>query len=328
MVVEKRLKVALVQESPVFLNLPASILKAKALIGKAAATGAKMVVFPETWLPGYPVWLDTAKEAALWDHQGAKSLYRLLCQNSLALGSEPFRQLQCIAGEKRIQLVMGCHEINGNTLYNTMVFFSANGQDFQIHRKLIPTYNEQMIWGRGDGSTLKTLDSELGPIGGLICWEHWMPLARAAMHARKEVVHVAQWPSVIELHQLASRHYAFEGRCFVLACGCVLSKKQVLEGFDSLEENEPEARRMLENMATGADDLLMTGGSAVIGPTAAYITPPSYDPRAIVYADLNPALIREAAMVMDTNGHYARPDVFSLSVNDAPMGPVDFLTEK
>jgi predicted amidohydrolase len=328
MTIEKKIKVALVQDSPVFLNLDASIIKAKKLVERASQEGAEIVVFPETWLPGYPVWLDTAKEAALWNHPGAKSLYRILCQNSLEIGSFQFHELRSFAAKKEVYLVMGCHEIDGNTLYNTMIFFPANGQDVKIHRKLMPTYNEKMIWGAGDGSTLNTMDSHFGPMGGLICWEHWMPLARAAMHAKKEVVHVAQWPSVIELHQIASRHYAFEGRCFVLACGCVLSKKQVLQGFDSLGKNEPDARKLLENIDREDDDLLMTGGSAVIGPGADYVTPPAYGPHTIVYADLDPVLIRVAAMVMDTNGHYARPDVFSLTVNDRPAKPVEFLTKK
>jgi predicted amidohydrolase len=328
MMVAKKIKVALVQDSPIFLNLDASIIKAKELVGRASQDGAEMVVFPETWLPGYPVWLDTAKEAALWNHQGAKSLYRLLCQNSLEIGSPQFHELRSLAEEKGVHLVMGCHEIDGNTLYNTMIFFPANGQAVKIHRKLMPTYNEKMIWGVGDGSTLNTIDSCCGPIGGLICWEHWMPLARAAMHAKKEVIHVAQWPSVIELHQIASRHYAFEGRCFVLACGGTLSKKQVLEGFDSLEKHEPDARKLLESIEKDDDDLLMTGGSAVIGPGADYITQPSYEAHVIIYADLDPVLIQEAAMVMDTNGHYARPDVFSLTVNDRPAKTVEFLIGK
>jgi predicted amidohydrolase len=139
---------------------------------------------------------------------------------------------------------------------------------------------------------------------------------------------VAQWPSVIELHQIASRHYAFEGRCFVLACGGTLSKKQVLEGFDSLEKHEPDARKLLESIEKDDDDLLMTGGSAVIGPGADYITQPSYEAHVIIYADLDPVLIQEAAMVMDTNGHYARPDVFSLTVNDRPAKTVEFLIGK
>ena len=325
---KKKFKVALVQNPPVFLNLDASLLKAKALIEKAVHCRASMVVFPETWLPGYPIWLDNAKGAALWNHPGTKSLYRLLCQNSLKIGSPQFHEMRTIAKEKKVHLVMGCHEIDGNTLYNTMIFFPANGLDVQIHRKIMPTYNEKMIWGQGDGSTLSTIESDFGTIGGLICWEHWMPLARAAMHAKKEVVHIAQWPSVIELHQMASRHYAFEGRCFVLACGCVLTKKNVLKGFDSLGLNEPEARVMLNSIASDDDHYLMSGGSCVIQPDASFLVEPKFYDETIIYAELAFDLIGESSMVMDTDGHYSRPDIFSLTIDTTPKKNVRFLTGK
>lgn len=142
---------------------------------------------------------------------------------------------------------------------------------------------------------------------------HGLILLRAAMHAGQEQVHVAQWPSVIDLHQVASRHYAFEGSCFVLACGTVLTKKDVMEGFDSLEVNEPEAYRMLDRMASGKGHYLMIGGSCVVQPDARFLTRPVLQEEIIVYAELDFNLIIESNLVMDTNGHYSRPDIFSLS---------------
>ncbi|MCG8618626.1 MAG: carbon-nitrogen hydrolase family protein [Desulfobacterales bacterium] len=313
---------AMIQESPVFLNLKASMEKTEDLIEKAAGAGAGLVVFPETWLPGYPVWLDNAKGAAMWNQPGAKSLYRILCEN--AVTEVELKKLSQMAGKNKVDLVMGCHEIDGNTLYNTMVFCPSTGGKAVVHRKLMPTYNEKLIWGWGDGSTLSTMDTAVGCVGGLICWEHWMPLARAAMHAKKEVIHAAQWPSVIDLHQIASRHYAFEGRCFVLACGTVMTKAEALSGFDSLDIDAPEARDMLASIQGGGDTLLMTGGSAAIGPDAGYVTEPVYEKRDIFMADLDLKGITESAMVLDTDGHYARPDIFSLTVNEAPMGSVVF----
>ncbi|MEH0020792.1 MAG: carbon-nitrogen hydrolase family protein [Desulfobacter sp.] len=314
--------VALVQIPPVFLNLEASLSKVETLVEKAAKQGAALVVFPETWLPGYPVWLDNAPEAAMWNHPGARALYRILCDN--APTKDHLLKLARIARKNRIDLVMGCHEIDGNTLYNTMVFCTGDGAGPVVHRKLMPTYNEKLIWGWGDGATLNTVPTGAGTIGGLICWEHWMPLARAAMHAKKEAIHVAQWPSVIELHQMASRHYAFEGRCFVLACGTVISKGEVMEGFASLDIDAPDALKMLASIKGDDDTLVMTGGSAVIGPDAAYVAEPVFENRDILMADLNLNMIRESAMVLDTDGHYARPDVFSLVVNEAPMPSVRF----
>lgn len=324
--VQKKIRAALVQDAPVFLNLEASLKKAEDLVDRAVDKGADLVVFPETWLPGYPVWLDNAKEAALWDHPGAKALYRILMEN--AVGRQEMDQLSKLAQSRKVDLAMGLHEILGNTLYNSLCLFSGQGEPSVIHRKLMPTYNEKLIWGWGDGSTLKTLETGAGNLGGLICWEHWMPLARAAMHARKEVIHVAQWPSVIDLHQMASRHYAFEGRCFVLACGTVLSKQEAVDGFDSLGLDQPQAREMLTSIEGSGDRLLMRGGSAAIAPDASYVTEPLFETREIIMADLDLSLISEAAMVLDTDGHYARPDVFQLRVNEAPMKGVDFSSEQ
>lgn len=319
-------RVGVVQHPPVFLNLDASVEKARGLVSEAASGGAQVVVFPETWLPGYPVWLDYAPRAALWDYAPAKALYRVLAQNSPAIPGPHLDTLKAMAHQHSVYLVMGAHERLGGTLHNTMILIADDGETMCIHRKLVPTYTERMVWGRGDGSTLGVLPSRHGTIGGLICWEHWMPLARAAMHAQSEVLHVAQWPGVKELHLLASRHYAFEGQCFVVAAGCILSKGEALDGIDSLDAREPEARSLLESMPGRPDELLLPGGSAVIGPDAMYVSGPLYGEAGIVYADVDPARIEEGHLALDTNGHYARPDVFRLEVDDRPQPGVVFLS--
>ncbi len=316
--------VALVQMPPVFLNLDASLERAKTLVGEAGEKGARIIVFPETWLPGYPVWLDNSPGAAQWDHAGAKALYGILHDNALEIESTPFSSLCAMAKKHGVSLAMGCHEKQGASLYNSQILISGVDGRVQCRRKLMPTYNERLIWGRGDGGGLDTVETEAGPMGGLICWEHWMPLARAAMHARNEVVHVAQWPSVNDLHHLASRHYAFEGGCFVLAAGTVLSRGEVLEGFDSLGLDCPEAREMLAATAESDGDLLMTGNSAVIGPDAGYVLEPAGSVREILHSRLEMGRIAEAGLVMDSAGHYSRPDIFSLGVNTRPMAGVEF----
>ncbi|WLT30260.1 carbon-nitrogen hydrolase family protein [Geothrix sp. PMB-07] len=308
------LRVAIVQQPPVFLNLEASLARAETLVAEAARADAKLVAFPETWLPGYPVWLDEAPDAARWDHPGAKALYQLLAEQSLQIPGPHVDRLRALAARYRVDLVMGAHERRGGTLYNVMLFLSADGERHALHRKLTPTYTERLIWGQGDGSTLATLDTDHGTLGGLICWEHWMPLARAAMHAKHEVVHVAQWPAVGELHQLASRTYAFEGQCFVLAAGCVLSKADVLDGLASLSQTSGPAFEMLASMPGDAGHLYKNGGSAIIAPDARYLVPPSHE-AAILHADLDPSLVTQGHLVLDTAGHYARPDVFQLSVD-------------
>lgn len=317
------LPVAIVQHPPVFLNLEASLQRAEALVAEAARNGAKLIAFPETWLPGYPVWLDEAPDAARWDHPGAKELYQVLAEQSLSIPGPHADRLRALAARHQVDLVMGAHERRGGTLYNVMLFLSADGNRHALHRKLTPTYSERLIWGQGDGSTLATLDTGHGTVGGLICWEHWMPLARAAMHAKQELVHVAQWPAVGELHQLASRAYAFEGQCFVLAAGCILSKADVLDGLASLGRASGPAFEMLASMPGEAGHLYKNGGSAVIAPDASYLAPPCHE-AAILYADLDPGLAARGHLVLDTAGHYARPDVFQLHVDTRPKEGVTF----
>jgi predicted amidohydrolase len=323
-----RVKVAVVQHAPVFLNLKASLLKASELIKEAADHGAEVIAFPETWLPGYPVWLDYAPNAALWDHPPANALYQTLVKNSVSIPGPNLDKLLQAAGDTGAYVIMGPHERLGGTLYNTMIYLDRDGQEFGVHRKLMPTYTERLVWGRGDESTLSVLNTDHGILGGLICCEHWIPLARAAMHAKNETMHVAQWPSVKDLHQLASRHYAFEGGCFVLAAGCVLSRRNVLEGYRSLGLASDEGLEILEAMPGEEDDLILNGGSAVIGPDAGYLAGPVFDKSGIIYADLQLEHIIKGQLVLDTNGHYARPDVFRLEVNDQPQLGVLFESQR
>jgi predicted amidohydrolase len=248
----------------------------------------------------------------------------LLVENAISIPGGHLETLLAIAQKTDTYVIMGAHEHLGGTLYNTMLFLHRDGQTFQLHRKLVPTYTERLIWGRGDGSTLGVLNTECGHIGGLICWEHWMPLARAALHARFETVHVAQWPAVKELHQLASRHYAFEGQCFVLAAGCVLSRRDVIEGFQSLGRPDNPALEILEGIPGGDDALLQSGGSAIIGPDANYLAGPVFEESCILYAEIQPGRITEGHLVIDTTGHYARPDVFHLEVDVQSRSDVTF----
>lgn len=304
-------RAALIQQPPEFLNLRESVAKLSDLARECAAEGAEIIVFPETWLPGYPIWLDDAPEAALWEHQPAKRLFGYLFENAVAIEAEEVRTLCGIAQETHAYLVVGIHEREGASLYNTTLYISPDGS-FKKHRKLTPTYTERLVWAVGDGSTLNVVETPYGTLGGLICWEHWMPLARAAMHAKHEVIHVAQYPTVHERHQIASRQYAFEGQCFVLASGCVMSKTNALEGFDSLGTDDTEVRALLESMRS---EELMRGGSAVISPDISYVAEPLFDDPATVYAELDLAKVYQGRLLMDTDGHYSRPDVFNLTVN-------------
>ncbi len=317
-------KVAIVQEPPVFLNLDASAEKALGHIKEAAASDANIVAFAECWLPGYPVWLDFAPGAALWDEAGAKALFRLLANNSVVAGDKYLEKFQALSAELNVFIVLGTHERDGATLYNTTFTFSPDGEKPVPHRKLVPTYTERLVWGRGDGSTLETVETPWGNLGSLICWEHWMPLARAAMHAKSEFLHVAQWPIVKDMHQVASRHYAFEGRCAVAAAGSIMTKGDVLAGFNSLGLNEPEAAKMLASMPGTDSDFIHNGGSAVIAADGSYLADPVFDRAGIISAEIDLNVQQEAAQTLDTAGHYSRPDVFELTVNTAPQPGVKF----
>jgi nitrilase len=310
---------AIAQDSPVFLNLKQSLAKACELIGRAAAQGAQLIAFPETWLPGYPVWLDLAPNAALWDYAPAKSLFALLYENSLTLDGPEVQALAEKAAEHGVLVVMGAHERVGGTLYNTMLYIGPQGL-LGLHRKLIPTYTERLIWGQGDGSTLTVVDTALGRIGGLICWEHWMPLARAAMHARQELVHVAQWPTCKEMSLVASRHYAFEGQCFVIAAGSMLTRDEALSNINGA------SRELLQDMPGARGDLLLSGGSAIISPNGDLLAGPWQGQTGILLAEIDPACFVEGRLLLDVDGHYSRPDVFRLEVNEAPRAGVVFTT--
>ncbi|MCA1616527.1 MAG: carbon-nitrogen hydrolase family protein, partial [Acidobacteria bacterium] len=265
-----KVKVAVVQSSPVFMNLEASLEKAVGLIEQAAGEGAGLVAFGETWLPGYPAWLDYCPGAALWNHEPTKRVFARLRQNSVEVPGVETERLGQAAREHDLVLVIGVNERvargpGNGTLYNSLLTFDADGSLVRHHRKLIPTYTERLVWGQGDGVGLEAADTKAGRVGGLVCWEHWMPLARQALHASGEHVHVAVWPTVHEMHQIASRHYAFEARCFVLAAGLVMRVRDLPPELDAPAE-----------FADRPDDLLLRGGSAVIGPDGRYLAGPVF----------------------------------------------------
>ena len=172
------------------------------------------------------------------------------------------------------------------------------------------------------------METKYGSVGGLICWEHWMPFARAVMHQKNEVIHLCQWPGVHDLHQLASRHYAFEGQCFTAAAGTFIKKKDVLNGFDSLGIKEKGARSLLESINGNKNKVLYSGGSAFIAPDSNYITDPVYNKSEIIYADLNLDLVNEGKLTLDSSGHYSRPDIFTLNVNNKVQSNLEFKSMK
>lgn len=293
-------RVAVVQ-AEVALDLAAGLEKTRSLAARAAASGAHLVAFPETWLPGYPAWLDHCRDAALWNHPPVKAEYARMSANSVVVSGDSGRALAAIARETAVTLVIGVVERvdsgpGRGTLYNTLLTYTPDGALANHHRKLMPTYTERLVWGAGDANGLHAVDTPAARVGGLICWEHWMPLARQALHDSGEDVHVAAWPTVHEMHQVASRHYAFEGRCFVLAAGSLLRMAAL--------------PRDLEVHPAREGDWALRGGSMIVGPDGRVLAGPAFEREEILSAELQLSEVREESMTLDVSGHYSRPDAF------------------
>ena len=304
-------RVAVVQ-AEVASSLSAGLASAAELTRDAATRGATLVVFPETWLPGYPVWLDLCRDAGLWNHPPVKSVFRRLAEESVAIPGPAATALGEIARTCGVTLIMGVSErvdagAGQGTLYNTILTHGSDGALLNHHRKLMPTYTERMVWGAGDAEGLRGVAIPVGDasarVGSLVCWEHWMPLARQALHESGEDIHAALWPTVHEMHQVSSRQYAFEGRCFVLAAG------SLMRAADLPPELEPHPDKV-----SAGDQWVMRGGSAIIGPDGSYIEEPVYDAPAMLIADLDLHRVREERMTLDVTGHYSRPELLELRV--------------
>lgn len=305
----QQVKVAVIQKPSAYLNLEKSLQLAKTYVEEAAKEGAQLIVFGETWLSGYPSWLDHYPEIGIWDHQPTKAMFREMYQSAVEVPGKASQFIGQLAKEHGVWMVMGINEkmttgpANG-TLFNTFLIYDSNGNIVNHHRKLMPTFTEKLLYGTGDAHGLKAVNTPFGKLGGLICWEHWMPLTRQVLHDSGEQIHIALWPTVHELLQIASRHYAFEGRCFVIAAGQILRVRDV-----------PAHLKRPEKLQDKEDFLLLKGGSSIIGPDGKYLLEPQFDCEGIFYATLDLDRIPEEKMALDVTGHYQRPDIFQMSVN-------------
>ncbi len=290
-------------------TLDAGLAATVRLIGDARAAGAGLVVFPETWLPGYPAWLDVCRDVALWDHEPVKRVFRQMAEESVVVPGPVTETLGAAARDAGVVLVIGVTERidagpSHGTLYNAVLTFDADGKLVNHHRKLVPTYTERMVWGLGDADGLTAVETKVGRVGALVCWEHWMPLARQAMHDSGEDIHVALWPTAHEMLQVASRHYAFEGRCFVLAAGSLMRASALPP------ELEPHAGKV-----RSSSDWVLRGGSAIVGPDGRYVVEPCFDRPELIVSDIDLGRVREERMTLDVSGHYHRPELLRLEID-------------
>lgn len=298
-----KLVVGVAQARPAVLDLERAVDKACFWIGEAAKRGVRILAFPETWIPCYPLWCD-AGSFSRWGNDAAKKLHVRLIENSLVVSSAMTQRLCDAARIGRVSVIIGANERepHGASLYNSLIFIDEGGRIAATRRKLVPTHGERLVWSPGDAACLDAFAMSGTRVGGLICWEHWMPLARHVLHAAGEEVHVAAWPHGRDHHQLASRHYAFEGRTFVLSAAMILSRSDL-----------PPDLELDDDFRDGPEELL-GGGSAIIGPDGRYVVEPVFGREELLVGEIDLGRAREEKLTLDVAGHYARPELFDLRV--------------
>lgn len=297
-------KVAAAQAAPVYLDKQATVEKSCEIIAEAARGGARLVVFPEAFIPGYPDWvwvLPNSKKAQI------DPLFAELLDNSVVVPDDATRRLCQAAKKAKIHVAMGINERNAEasdaSLYNTLLYIGSDGEILGKHRKLIPTGGERLMWAQGDGSTLEAYDTPVGKLGGLICWENYMPLARYAMYSWGTQVYVAPTWDSSEAWSMSLRHIAREGGMFVVGC-CMALRMDDLPERLGLRPLYPKGREWVNR-----------GGSCIINPKGEFIAGPLHEKEEILFADVDLAAIPAAKWLFDSAGHYARPDVFKVSIN-------------
>jgi nitrilase len=296
-------KVACIQAEPVVLDREATIAKLERLAAEAADHEAQLLVFPEAFVPAYPssIW---AKALAGWAEPGASEAFALLAREAVAVPGEAEARIGAAAREHGVWIVTGVTEVDPerpSTLYNTLLYHAPDGTLAGTHRKLVPTNHERLIWGQGDGGGLRALPTPLGRLGGLICWENYMPLARFALYESGVEIYVASTADDGDAWQATLIHIARESRAFVVAPSHFQRASAYPADFP--------LRRLLEGAGT-----IGRGGSAILAPGGAYLAGPLYDAEGILYAELDPARLWEERQRFDAAGHYHRPDVLRLSV--------------
>ena len=305
---ESKINVALVQFGPEYLQLSRSLEKASDLIDEASNSGADLIVFGETWLSGYPIWIDYCPEAALWDYEPVKEVWARTFENGIEIHGNEIKSLQSLAKDKNISIVIGANEVirsgKGNgTIYNTIITINSNGNIVNHHRKLMPTFSEKLIYGLGDGAGLKSVELNGFNIGSLICWEHWMPLARQAMHDASEDIHIGLWPMVKEMNRVATQHYAFEGRCYAIAVGQTMQAKDLPSILNNPFSDNPEK-------------YILSGNSCVFGPDGSLLFEGKPNEETIYYIEIeNKTSLFKERMNLAVSGHYQRNDVFQLNID-------------
>lgn len=297
------LHAAVVQAAPILFDRDATTDKACQLIAEAAAHGAQLIVFPEAFIPCYPRGFSFGMVVGSRTSSG-RELWERYWRNSVEIPSPTVTQLGEAARAANAYVVMGIMERDGGTLYCTLLYFGPDGTLLGKHRKLKPTGSERLIWGEGDASTLTVLDTPFGKVGGLICWENYMPLARLSIYQKGVDIYVAPTADSRDTWHATMQHIAFEGRCFVLGCNQFVTKSMYPADLPALDELDSQP------------EVMCRGGSTIISPLGHVLAGPLYGEEGILYAELDLGEVVRSKIDFDVVGHYSRPDVFEFRVKE------------
>ena len=306
-------RAAVIQAASVAFDPARTIDKLAILAGDAAGKGAKLIVLPEAFVGGYPKGLDFGARVGSRTGEG-RDWFRIYYEGAIDVPGPHTMRLGEIASAHGVYLVTGVIERDGGTLYCAALFFGPDGKLLGKHRKLMPTASERLIWGFGDGSTLLAIDTPLGRLGAVICWENYMPMLRMAMYAKGVTLYCAPTVDDRETWLSTMRHIALEGRCYVLSACQFARRRDYPERYPLDAELAPDA-------------VLIRGGSCIIGPLGEVLAGPAFDGETILAADIDQGQIARGKFDLDVCGHYARPDVFKLVVNESVQTPVQTLEE-
>jgi len=308
-------KLAVVQKPPKLLDRAGTLADAVRSVEECAANGAQLVVFPEAYVPGYPVWIWRLRPGG--DMALAETLHARLLANAVNLAADELAPLRAAAKKHQVTIVCGIDERDGEasrgTIYNTVVLIGPDGEIRNRHRKVMPTNPERMVWGFGDGTGLQVLDTPIGRVGALICWENYMPLARYALYGQGVEIYLAPTYDAGDGWVGTMQHIAREGRCWVVGSGFVLRGADIPDSFPEKARLYPDAAEWINK---GDSVVVEPGGKIAAGPMRAEL--------GILYADIDSARVAAARRTLDVAGHYARPDIFQLHVNTKPLKPVSF----
>ena len=308
-------KLAIVQKSPVFLDKHKTIELAVETVDEAAAQGAELVVFTEAFIPGYPAWVWRLRPGGDWGL--SEELHQRLLQNAVTVDSDDLAPLFHAANRNRVTVVCGIEERDGGlsraTLYNSVVVIGPEGNLLNHHRKLMPTNPERMVWGFGDASGLKVVDTPVGRIGSLLCWENYMPLARYAMYSQGVEIYIAPTYDSGDDWIESLRHIAREGCCWVVGCGNLLRGSDMPADFPDRESLYPDA-----------DEWVNPGDSVVIAPGGKVVAGPLREQEGLLLCEVDADAVGIARRALDVAGHYSRPDIFQLHVDTRRQSPVLF----